>query len=395
MEFSDISNTPITYSFISLSSFVTQNEQISFVPNSVVEYRRILTEKTDRISNKYSKKYSKNPETHPKYTEEWNQFYIKELYMANIRRLPKPSLEDIKGKWEYFFMQRLEELEEEENFQTRIDLRNLMDLPIDPADIERLKSIERRAETLIEDKSSLISKRISDVISSSSTQTTNCLIKVKKVEEFDLVKCETKELKLLEHSEKPKLKPIVDLEELSIELSTKTKIPEIKKSFSNSKDSGIASNDDSFPSLLKSTELYTPGKHFFQNSDIIMLFGVYSTLSIEMQTHLTRIMNEIEKTDPERYDFLTNSHIDYQEAFANEDLLAAAKPVPAEIVQSSLKSQNDNSITLSDLDTDDDDDYQLENSDLIKRALENSKSIEILDDSDGSEPMELVDLTKY
>lgn len=314
--------------------------------------------------------------------------------MANKKRLPKPSLEIIKKKWKNFFTNRLKELEEEENLQTRIDLRNQMDLPIDSVDIEKLKSIEVKAKTLMEENSSSKPKEIQ---SSSSAQTRKRLFKVEKVETYELkpIKSEPGTLKSPESSKKPKLKPIVDLEELSTELSSKVEaFSGGRKSFNNSKaDSGLASNDDSLPSpsesLASTPNVYNLGTNLFQNSDIITLFGAYSMLSTEMQSHLTEIMNEIEKTDPERYVFLTNSQIDDSEGFEDEDNLEAAKLVAAEITDPPLKSQ------AVELESDDDDDYQLEDSVLLKRVLENSKTVEILDDSDGDEPVELVDLTAY
>lgn len=396
----------------------------SYVPNSVVDYRRKLEEKVSNINKKYDKTYVKDSNSHPNYIAEWNAFYLRKLNSAQSHGKEELDRAEVTTKWGAFWKSRLVELKEEEILMIRVNLREKMDLPVETADLEKIEKIKRDAKMMINEKNPKVFR----------SETRSSEKQVKK-------------------------KAIVDLDELTQEINEKfSKNGNDKKSVNrtrniaknNKEDSGVSSNDEaqktplgiqktkqekpltehnmspveqhSSPAEQKKTSekqklAETHDNMNLDNSDIITLFGMFASLSEGLQHQLTSFMNHLEKSDPERWQLLNSSHVDnydskketssekYQEEEedasieeVDENCVAALSvesmqlPVPDNMM-TTVKTLPIPSLQESSANDEEDDDYDY--SDVIKKALKNvENAIVDLPDNDDSELIEVVDLTE-
>lgn len=292
------------------------------------------------------------------------------------------------------------ELHEEEILLTRIHLREKLDLPVESSDIEKIKKIQQESMLKIKEKNPIVPTFFNDKKGNVT------------IPSLDL---------------RPEKKPIVDLDELAKGISQQVSYRKVAEDDTTSifkEDSGVSSSDDARkpPEVPKKLEIQNNSS--FSNSDIIFLFGTFDTLSEGLQNNLLQFMASLESTNPDRYRELSSTAVvndedeeeakveetsevvvnsDEKESFEQEKrvkvLLVETLPIPVPSTELTTAKTVDNPLPVSiptpqeDIIDEDDDDYQLENSDVIKRALENSMIIEVTDDDD-CEPIEVVDLTE-
>lgn len=356
----------------------------SNVPYAVVKYRRELSKKADAINQNYAA-YDNHPESHPKYNDEWKEFWLRKYDEVK----GEPNMAEITDEWRIFWIGRSMELQEDEILKLRVKLRDQMDLPIELADIEKLKKLERQEKE----------KKKNEEVTEKFSEKPAKVPKFFKLKDFE--------------AEKPqpaKKKPIVDLNELSQAIPGKTEDSADKKKPENIvDDSGVSSNDEAIktPVQQQQNSLEMQNKiNDLTNSEIISLFGIYNDLSEVSQNNLTEYMNFLENSDPERFQFLTNSHVDIDqgeneeinEKFPETSSDARIEVLSDEIFHPPLTAASITAIATLPIpqistNDDDEDDYPLENSDVVKRAVENAKIIEV-DDSDSESLVEFVDLTE-
>jgi hypothetical protein len=299
------------------------------------------------------------------------------------------------------------ELQEQEILLARIHLRKKLDLPVESSDVEKIKKIEQESMLKVKEKNPIVPTFFND---------------------------KKGNVKIPSFEERPAKKPIVDLDELAKGISEKVAYKKATKKVADDddvsskfkEDSGVSSNDEAqkpptVSKLRKTTESLSNIN--LTNSDIITLFGNYDTLSEGLKDNLTKFMTSLEETNPERYRELSSSavpnDVDVEESEAlvdeprevvenseeNAEQEKRVKVLSVENLQLPVPSAELTTTTTvaiplpvtipisqENIIDDDDDDYQLENSDVIKRALENAMIIEVPDDD--SETIEVVDLTE-
>ena len=105
---------------------------------------------THRIRRKYLE-FHRVLDSHPKYTETWNCFWLDEFYkLKDADRDPTKC--DFTDKWKCFWERRLLELEEEEILEMRVKLRHRKNLSVEPADEEKLTRIINESRMRISTK---------------------------------------------------------------------------------------------------------------------------------------------------------------------------------------------------------------------------------------------------
>jgi hypothetical protein len=297
-----------------------------------------LSAKVDEINELYEEKYTQRIDSHPSYLAEWNKFYMEKSAIAVAKRRERPTSKDVEVEWIHHFMNRLRKLQEQDIFVMKIRLRQELDLPTEAEEVKKLKKIESEAKTMINVKNPVVSK---------SPQ---------------------------EKRKLPK-KPIVDLSELL----TSMQIPTNQRSRN---DSGVASNDESLPStsqlMVKEENSKKPEKVTLENSEIVKLFEVFDSLSAKEQKCLQDFMDVIQKNDPERHSFLTSYQITSHEEDSDEN----SKEEPVELDDAGKVKAEVEGVSS------DDDDYPLENLDVINKAAESASVVEIISD------ISIVDLTQ-
>jgi hypothetical protein len=320
------------------------------------------------VRKKYLR-YAENPESHPKYTEEWNDFWLREYYKLNGQKAPSEC--DFVPQWIGHWKQRLEELEKQDLLEMRIKLRQKMHLPVEKAEMEEWKQILMESKVKIKENNPKVPLML-------TSMPTVAVV------------------------EKPVIpisppKPVVDLNELSIEVNNKLSKPTVVPATSTTDfdhDQEDLNNNivekDSQAGIKAKSNLVDQ----LSNNDIVLLFGNFQELSPNLQQDLIKLMQTIEERDPERYEELTHAKIDVldepdSEPEVPKSTTNTTNETAGKVEISDLTISSDNGMKESKKDViSDEDDYNLEQSDLIETVLEKAAVIEISDTED------VIDLTK-
>ena len=156
------------------------------------QYRWEYDRNLEEICIRY-KKYEKMPESHPKYIENWNFYWLEEFYKLNENDR-QASKTDFTPKWRGYWQKRSIELRDEEELEMRIKLRKRLEIAVSPEDKQKLKWIQDRDKVMIKEKSPfvpiLITNEITDTVQPKTMKiekTEKVAVHIKQLTDSDLV----------------------------------------------------------------------------------------------------------------------------------------------------------------------------------------------------------------
>lgn len=117
----------------------------------IERYRREYDLKYREICCRYVN-YKIVPESHPKYTETWNFYWLEEFYKLNEHERNATKY-DFTPKWRGYWEKRSQELRIEEELEMRVKLRKELGMVVDLEDEHKLKVISDRSKVMIKKKS--------------------------------------------------------------------------------------------------------------------------------------------------------------------------------------------------------------------------------------------------
>lgn len=278
------------------------------------------------------RRYQRLLDSHPKYLEEWNEFCMVQYYkLGGAVQLTKSELTPL---WEQHWKKRLAELKDEEYLECRINLRKKLNLPLEDADLLNYQKIHFAQKIKIKTKRPTVPEFI--------------------------------DTDKMESAVKPKKQPLINLDEISLEIDKKL----------NNCDEMPQREDIESEQAIESIEVIdstnTPSNLItLTNDDLLILFQDRKNLSTELFDDLFQYVSIIEMNNPDRYHELMNSTI------ASDDKEEDSKD------RSSVKIEED----------DDEDDYPLDQTDLMECAMSKSMSVKACADEEDS-GIQIIDLTK-
>ena len=236
--------------------------------------------------------------------------------------------------WEQHWKKRLAELKDEEYLECRINLRKKLNLPLEDADLLNYQKIHFAQKIKIKTKRPTVPEFI--------------------------------DTDKMESAVKPKKQPLINLDEISLEIDKKL----------NNCDEMPQREDIESEQAIESIEVIdstnTPSNLItLTNDDLLILFQDRKNLSTELFDDLFQYVSIIEMNNPDRYHELMNSTI------ASDDKEEDSKD------RSSVKIEED----------DDEDDYPLDQTDLMECAMSKSMSVKACGDEEDS-GIQIIDLTK-
>jgi hypothetical protein len=267
------------------------------------------------IENKY-RDYKKHPNTHPRMTEEWNAFWMLEFNKLSDNTSPSRTYFD--DKWNLFWPKRIAEIYDEDILVLRITLRREQNLPIDPDEMKVYEKVIKNRESKITQRCPIVTNEkqgLKTQVKVPSVKTTKPLI--------DLNELSSEISKKVSHGRRLSptsvLLPTTESDKF-IETKDVLKNQEpictgfyARSSFANkfqpsASHTSIISLDD-VKEKSASVNKQEPSPSFVSNSDITVLFSNYTNLSQEEQTDLISFISQIKQTDPDRYQELENTSI--------------------------------------------------------------------------------------
>jgi hypothetical protein len=114
-------------------------------------YHHKYDRKCQEIRHRYEN-YQKLPESHPKYIETWNFYWLENFYKLNENDRGVDKC-DFTPKWRGYWEQRFLELREEEELEMRVKLHEQMGMTVDSEDKAKMKAIRERSLVMIKEKS--------------------------------------------------------------------------------------------------------------------------------------------------------------------------------------------------------------------------------------------------
>lgn len=232
------------------------------------------------IDNAYCK-FRRFPESHPKYTEEWNYFWLINYYKLNDSTVD-PNRCDFTEQWKAYWNNRMEELHEEDLLELSVTLRQKLDLPVEPADMKKWMSNVMAQKVKIKDKNPTVP-----------------IIRNEKPVELKIPRSP--------------VKLMIDLNELvsTINLKTSTskfriESPHSETSASNQKSALLDPKPE--PSIVQS----------LTKADLIILFGNYNNIGDTLKAQLNEYMKLLEANDPTTHQELMKTIVD-DATFLEED----------------------------------------------------------------------------
>lgn len=291
------------------------------------------------------------------------------------------KVEYLREPWRLRWHQRIGELQDEELLELKVELRQKMDLPVEPSDLERYKNIHMNQQVKLKGVNPTVpilenGNKVKVIIPSSlKTQLIN----------LD---------ELIVESPKPAAVGFTDPIEKHINIKE-----EPCDSLSITGDSGVNINEVSTTSNLPdpTEQEKSSFKDNLSNQDIIFLFGSFKTLSEKLQQELIILMSNMEKNDPERYRELQSSKVDddddEQDNKGTEDV-TKTDGNSSQISSAANPKQGDETTEPTTATVNDDDDT-VDDTDLMRRANEKAIVIELSDSDDNKELPEIsIDLTE-
>jgi uncharacterized protein YbaR (Trm112 family) len=227
----------------------------------IERYRRNYDRKYQEIQQRYEK-YEKIPESHPKYIETWNFYWLEEFYKLDENDRDATKC-DFTPKWRGYWEKRSLELRYEEELKMRVDLREQMDMLVDPEDKDKLKVIADKEKVMIKEKSPSV-----PIITSSG---------------FKAIKI-------------PSNFSHLNSEKQTIAVKEEEEIKQV-------------------PAHIKS----------LTNSDLIVLFGNINKVSDDLRDELIELMNFMEVNEPERYRDLLKICLNDIDSYSTQETPQSAK----------------------------------------------------------------------
>jgi hypothetical protein len=317
----------------------------------VRKYSRKYLQELEVIDKKY-RDYKKHPNTHPRMTEEWNAFWMLEFTKLSDNTSPSRTYFD--DKWNLFWPKRISEIYDEDILVLRITLRREQNLPINPEEMRVYEEVIMNRKSKITQRCPIVTNNrqgLKTQVKVPSVKTTKSLIDLnelsseisKKVSHGRRLSPTSVLLSTTESDKCIETKDVFKIQEpLSTGIYARSSFEsKLQPSAPASHTSIISLDDVKEKSASVPVNKQEPSLSFISNSDITVLFSNYTNLSQKLQTHLISVMNQIEQTDPDRYQELQNTSIS-----DSNDSKADEEPQP------------DNKIALV-IESDDDDDSAL------------------------------------
>ena len=345
-----------------------------------------------KIDERYNL-YKLEPESHPQYTEEWNEYWLLNFYKVKGHN-DAFKTELLREPWRDHWEKLVVQLHDEELLKLKVNLRKKLNLPAEISDLQKYDSITMSQKVKIKEKNPTV-----PIVENDITAIENCgSSKVK-----------------IPISPKTPLKPLIDLRELAFDVNIKNKElnpPTLNKLVANpnlnSPDSTTKlaepesslkltepENNEVTSNVVKENSDETKKPNVMEtlsNKDLIVLFGNYDHLSEYLKLDLITFMKSLEETDPERYQDLTKTSIDNNDDDTIED--KASETLFNKEISDAVQSLPD-VVTVNEkvaVNNEDDDDYSLDDSEMIRCAKEKAEAIEISDTDDSSKDL-VIDLT--
>lgn len=268
------------------------------------------------------KRYQKSPELHPRYQEEWNDFWLNEFYKLDNSAGPNSC--DFSSKWRVHWRKRMDQMKDEDVLEIRLRLRKQFDLPVESSDEAEYKNYLMKRRVKLNRKQPIVpiirnGKKIDVVIPLAPS------------------------------------KSLIDLNEISSSIDRhRINIKsQIKPQASTSKavEGPAVAQQNPFCAV--------------SNADLATLFGSFDSLSEFVRDNLIAFMQNLEATEPERYKevmevAVTDAAVDMTEEALTATIIEPPQDIATEPPQaaatspreSACKNQSDVTIVGDDGDSD-------------------------------------------
>lgn len=277
-----------------------------------------------KIERKYSA-YHNDPQKHPKFKIEWNNFWYENAY--KMKNAASAAESELNEKWAKHWKRRVRELEAEEFLEARITIREQMQLPQDPLDEARWKKIEMRSRNQPEDNSP--AEKLENVQEDSSSATVSpaplrrCIVDLNELltnirphindspQPIDRTLTKTLHYQEVIQPVEERAQAISNYENDSPSQGTAHSMT--SKDESNSSSSGnFPTNMNDQSSEVQAEVVDQPPKETkdpdgtLTNEEVLELFGFYDSLDPDVVDQLFNFMKQLETNDPERHKLLTS-----------------------------------------------------------------------------------------